>query len=333
MFHGPTGQRHTRIQHLYNIYCKNKPKSDDVVNEHSEIFEKMRITLKEKFAIKDMLISPVQRITKYHLLLKDVLKYTEKIESQVGGEDVEGMKAMLDTMSKIPASANNMMMLGMLMGFHGSITAAGKLLQSRKLVVIQTDDVTKLKEDALKGEEVRDQKRLIFLFEQIVIVARIVVSPYDGSDKGYVFLKQIKTNRMSLIPTMPLAETAAGAEAAEESEAESSGAAEEPTSPSTASAEEWKLENALAIWNEEESESSTNFHVLVFPSEDVKEEWIGSIRGILRMQRDLVSMLQNPQVGRSSSLYLAMKARREDDDVNNARGGHLDLSMVEFENV
>ena len=160
VFRGPAGQRHTRIQHLYNIYCKNKPKSDDVVDEHCEIFEKMRITLKEKFAIKDMLIGPVQRITKYHLLLKDVLKYTEKIENQVGGEDVEGMRAMLDTMSKIPASANNMMMLGMLMGFHGSITAQGKLLQSRKLVAIQTDDVLKLQANALTKEQIQDHKRL-----------------------------------------------------------------------------------------------------------------------------------------------------------------------------
>ena len=77
---------------------------DLILDQHRNIFERMRVELKEKWAIKDMLITPVQRITKYHLLLKDVVKYTEKIQGQLGGEDVEAMRLTLETMAKIPLS-------------------------------------------------------------------------------------------------------------------------------------------------------------------------------------------------------------------------------------
>ena len=59
VFYGPGGRRHNRLQHLYNIYCKNKPRADHVIDTYRDVFEKMRVTLKEKFGIKDMLIAPV----------------------------------------------------------------------------------------------------------------------------------------------------------------------------------------------------------------------------------------------------------------------------------
>ena len=54
-------------------------------------------------------IKPVQRIMRYQLLLKDILKYTEKAE-----EDSTNMTAVVEVMQKIPKSANEMMMVGRL---------------------------------------------------------------------------------------------------------------------------------------------------------------------------------------------------------------------------
>ena len=54
-------------------------------------------------------IKPVQRIMRYQLLLKDILKYTEKAE-----EDSTNMKTVVEVMQKIPKSANEMMMVGRL---------------------------------------------------------------------------------------------------------------------------------------------------------------------------------------------------------------------------
>ena len=46
---------------------------------------------------------------RYQLLLKDILKYTEKAE-----EDATNMTAVVEVMQKIPKSANEMMMVGRL---------------------------------------------------------------------------------------------------------------------------------------------------------------------------------------------------------------------------
>ena len=46
---------------------------------------------------------------RYQLLLKDILKYTEKAE-----EDSTNMKTVVEVMQKIPKSANEMMMVGRL---------------------------------------------------------------------------------------------------------------------------------------------------------------------------------------------------------------------------
>ena len=146
--------------------------------------------------------------------------------------------------------------------------------------------------------------RQIFLFEQSVIVSRVIKHPVDGDVKGFVFLKQIKTNRMSLIPAMPKVsmerQRSTKSQSGEKDEeasvaaidADSTAAAIEATSEAPLPV--WKLDNALAIWNAEDS-STTTFHVLVLETPEMKAEWCDAIRGILRMQQNLVSMLQNPQ--------------------------------------
>ena len=55
---------------MYIQYCKNKPTSDAAKAEHESFFRQRQSVLGQKLSIEDLLITPVQRFTKYQLLLQ-----------------------------------------------------------------------------------------------------------------------------------------------------------------------------------------------------------------------------------------------------------------------
>lgn len=100
---------------MYVVYCKNKPVSEYIVSEHIETyFEELRVKLGHKLQLCDLLIKPVQRIMKYQLLLRDILKYTERAGLM---SEVEPLKRALEVMIVVPKAANDMMDVGRLQGF------------------------------------------------------------------------------------------------------------------------------------------------------------------------------------------------------------------------
>lgn len=58
---------------MYVTYCKNKPESNQLLVTHGGTwFEELQRKQKVEHPIAAYLIKPVQRITKYQLLLKDL---------------------------------------------------------------------------------------------------------------------------------------------------------------------------------------------------------------------------------------------------------------------
>jgi len=82
--------------------------------------------LGHKLQLPDLLIKPVQRIMKYQLLLKDILRYTER--AQLANERNDLMRAV-EIMLVVPKAADDMMNVGRLHGFPGKLTAQGKLIK------------------------------------------------------------------------------------------------------------------------------------------------------------------------------------------------------------
>ncbi len=60
---------------MYVSYCQTKACSDDIYHEFFSYFEELRAEMKDRQKLPDYLILPVQRITKYGLLLADFQKY------------------------------------------------------------------------------------------------------------------------------------------------------------------------------------------------------------------------------------------------------------------
>ena len=58
---------------MYSVYCKTKTESDALVNECTEsqtFFKGLQLNLAHQLPLDAYLIKPIQRITKYQLLLK-----------------------------------------------------------------------------------------------------------------------------------------------------------------------------------------------------------------------------------------------------------------------
>jgi len=128
-------KKYERKLHMYVVYCQNKPVSEFIVSEKENYFEvrtypsfvlrilildfdlqELRQKLGHKLQLADLLIKPVQRIMKYQLMLKDILKYSER--ANVTEEELNALKAAYHIMQIVPKSANDMMDVGRLQGFE-----------------------------------------------------------------------------------------------------------------------------------------------------------------------------------------------------------------------
>ncbi|XP_047358806.1 kalirin isoform X2 [Vespa velutina] len=182
---GPLFKRYERKLHMYVVYCQNKPVSEYIVSEYIyTYFEELRQKLGHRLQLCDLLIKPVQRITKYQLLLREALRLTERTQRL---SEIEGLRAAVYVMRVIPKAANDMMDVGRLQGFDGKITAQGKLLLHGPLLVSEISTVP------TRGKEWH-----VFLFEQNIIFSEAVGKKTQFTNPAYIYKAHIQVNKMSL---------------------------------------------------------------------------------------------------------------------------------------
>ncbi|KAI2803184.1 hypothetical protein BLOT_007307 [Blomia tropicalis] len=190
---GKIFRKYERRLNMYVVYCQNKPKSEFIVSEYIDtFFEELRQKLGHKLQLPDLLIQPVQRITKYQLLLRDMLKYTEKAGLDKEAED---LAKAVHIMHVVPKTANDMMTVSRLQNFDGKISAQGKLLQQGMLMVA---DVL-MSNNNLNFNTIKLKERQTFLFEQIIIFSETVGQKTQFSNPNYLYKNHLQVNKMSLI--------------------------------------------------------------------------------------------------------------------------------------
>lgn len=96
---------------MYVTYCKNKSQSETICREFTPYFEEIRSQLRDRLDLPDYLILPVQRITKYSLLLADFHKNSIR-----AGLEVTKIEAALRVTRGISTQANNAIHLSMMEG-------------------------------------------------------------------------------------------------------------------------------------------------------------------------------------------------------------------------
>uniref|UniRef100_A0A3B5BJV3 non-specific serine/threonine protein kinase n=1 Tax=Stegastes partitus TaxID=144197 RepID=A0A3B5BJV3_9TELE len=180
----PLFVKQERRLHMYIVYCQNKPKSEHIVSEYIDTyFEDLKQRLGHRLQLTDLLIKPVQRIMKYQLLLKDLLKISKK-----AAVDSTELEKAVEVMCVVPKRCNDMMNVGRLQGFDGKIVAQGRLLCQDTFMVSDQDG----------GLLSRMKERRIFLFEQIVIFSEPLDKKKGFSTPGYLFKNSIKVSWLGL---------------------------------------------------------------------------------------------------------------------------------------
>jgi RhoGEF domain len=83
----------------------------------SLIFQEIRLKYGFKLRLTDLLIKPIQRLTKYHMLLEAILKHSLRAGLELEAKSVE---MAFQVMTVVPNQANDMMDIGRLQGFEVS---------------------------------------------------------------------------------------------------------------------------------------------------------------------------------------------------------------------
>uniref|UniRef100_A0A3Q2PBP2 Kalirin RhoGEF kinase b n=1 Tax=Fundulus heteroclitus TaxID=8078 RepID=A0A3Q2PBP2_FUNHE len=164
--------------HMYVTYCRNKPDSSLLIQQHGVgFFEEVQRRHGLANSISSALIKPVQRITKYQLLLKELLACCEEGK----GEIKEG----LDVMLSVPKRANDAMHVSMLEGLEEGLEVQGELLLQDTFLVWEPKSLIR------KGRD-----RHLFLFELSLIFSK-EIKDSSGRTK-YLYKSRLRTSELGV---------------------------------------------------------------------------------------------------------------------------------------
>ncbi|XP_064339339.1 proto-oncogene DBL isoform X5 [Camelus dromedarius] len=179
---------------MYAKYCQNKPRSETIWKKYSEcaFFQECQRKLKHRLGLDSYLLKPVQRITKYQLLLKELLKYSKDCEGSVQ------LKEALDTMLDLLKSVNDSMHQIAINGYIGNLNELGKMITQGAFSVWtgHKKGATKMKDFA----RFKPMQRHLFLYEKAIVFCKRRVESGEGSDKypSYSFKHCLKMDEVGI---------------------------------------------------------------------------------------------------------------------------------------
>uniref|UniRef100_A0A8C4YBP9 MCF.2 cell line derived transforming sequence n=1 Tax=Gopherus evgoodei TaxID=1825980 RepID=A0A8C4YBP9_9SAUR len=179
---------------MYEKYCQNKPRSESLWRQCSEstFFQECQRKLEHRLGLDSYLLKPVQRLTKYQLLLKELLKYSTSCDGVK--ELQEALVAMLDLLK----SVNDSMHQISITGYDGDLNELGKVLMQGSFSVWagHRKGPTKMKDLA----RFKPMQRHLFLYEKALVFCKKREEHGDGYDKtsSYSFKHFLKMNAVGI---------------------------------------------------------------------------------------------------------------------------------------
>uniref|UniRef100_A0A7N8Y3W6 MCF.2 cell line derived transforming sequence-like 2 n=1 Tax=Mastacembelus armatus TaxID=205130 RepID=A0A7N8Y3W6_9TELE len=178
---------------VYEKYCQNKPRSEVLWRQcgDSLFFQECQKKLDHKLSLDAYLLKPVQRITKYQLMLKEMLKCSK-------GEGTAELEEALATMLDIVKSVNDSMHQIAITGFEGNLNELGKLLMQGSFNV-WTDHKkghSKVKDLA----RFKPMQRHLFLYDKMLLFCKKRDETTDGHEKtpSYSFKHLLKMSAVGI---------------------------------------------------------------------------------------------------------------------------------------
>jgi hypothetical protein len=83
-----------------------------------KLLQDIRLKYGFKLRLTDLLIKPIQRLTKYHMLLEAILKHSLRAGLK---QEAKSVEIAFHVMTIVPNQANEMMDIGRLQGFEVSV--------------------------------------------------------------------------------------------------------------------------------------------------------------------------------------------------------------------
>ncbi|KAM9740392.1 proto-oncogene DBL isoform 3-T3 [Menidia menidia] len=212
---------------MYECYCQNKPRSEALWRQFSDcsFFQECQRKLEHKLGLDSYLLKPVQRLTKYQLLLKELLKYSTDGE---GTSELQGaLTAMLDLLKSVNDSMHQISITGyevrkpvpvliqvftfffihqrflncsefLLWDLQGDICELGRVLMQGSFSVWMSHKrgPTRMKELA----RFKPMQRHLFLYERALLLCKRREEHGEGSDKtpSYSFKHCLKMTAVGI---------------------------------------------------------------------------------------------------------------------------------------
>ncbi|KAJ8409457.1 hypothetical protein AAFF_G00228580 [Aldrovandia affinis] len=179
---------------IYEKYCQNKPRSEALWRQcgDSAFFQECQKRLDHKLSLDAYLLKPVQRITKYQLMLREMLKCSENSDGTAELEDA------LATVLDIIKSVNDSMHQIAITGFEGNLSDLGRLLMQGSFSVWT---------DRKKGHsKVKDlarfkpMQRHLFLYSKLLLFCKRREEPSEGREKlpSYSYKHSLKMSAVGI---------------------------------------------------------------------------------------------------------------------------------------
>ncbi|XP_057712502.1 triple functional domain protein-like [Corythoichthys intestinalis] len=164
---------------LYVDYCKNNTESTRLIMEYAvNYFHKIQQKHRLENSVNSYLLKPVQRITKYPLLLKDLLECCCE-------EGKAELKKALDVTLSIPKRANDAMHLSVLEGFDESIESQGELLLQESFKVWDSKIPFRM-----------GKNRQLFLLKKSLVICKVVKD--DKGKSRYMYKRKLNIPEIKL---------------------------------------------------------------------------------------------------------------------------------------
>ncbi|KAM9782164.1 proto-oncogene DBL-like isoform 3-T3 [Syngnathus typhle] len=151
---------------MYEHYCQNKPRSESLWKEccDSAFFQECQKKLEHKLPLDSYLLKPIQRLTKYQLILKELLKHCT--EPQYRSQLQEALDCMLDLLK----SVNDSMHQTAIIGYQGELGLLGRVVLQGSFSVWSSH-----KRAAARMRELarfKGAQRHVFLYERALVCCK-----------------------------------------------------------------------------------------------------------------------------------------------------------------
>ncbi|XP_029307972.1 pleckstrin homology domain-containing family G member 4B isoform X2 [Cottoperca gobio] len=170
--------RHEDQFGMYALYSKNKPQSDALLSSHgNEFFKNMQMELGDKMDLASYLLKPIQRMSKYALLLKDLIKECSQSQEQ----ELSDLRTAEEMVKFQLRHGNDLLAMDAIRGCDVNLKEQGQLRCQDEFIV-------------WCGR--RKYLRHVFLFEDLILFSK--TKKIEGGYDFYIYKQSFKTAEIGM---------------------------------------------------------------------------------------------------------------------------------------